>query len=93
MPGQEDDQGLEIRALNLPEDLEPIAVGQLVVEQDEVNAFTTALQGLRGGFGFQYLIALRLKPTCLCCSGPCYSSSAAHCGSCVPFSRLAQLWR
>ena len=43
--------------------LNSIAVGQLVVEQDKVDAFARALQCFRRGFGFQDSIALILEPT------------------------------
>ncbi len=59
---QQDDEGVGVGALHPPQDVEAIAVRQLVVEQDEVHALTKAFERFGGGCGFEDTIAVIAQP-------------------------------
>ena len=70
--------------LDAPQDVEPVAVRQLVVEQHEVDALLEAVERFGGGFGFEHPIALIAEPAGQGPSNQLFIVDDEHRGAHVP---------
>jgi hypothetical protein len=60
--GEQDHQRVRVGELDAPQDVQPIAVRQFVVEQDQVDALLEAVDRFGGRSGFEHTIAFIPQP-------------------------------
>jgi hypothetical protein len=58
---QQNDENVLVALLDPAQHRDPVDVRQLVVEQDQIDAFVQAIQRLTAGFGFEHFIAFSFE--------------------------------